>query len=82
MNSKFSFRNGWSQVKQGDARAVRSKMMGVLNITSRQSFNDRLNGRIEPKVSEYHDIERVFSEYGITDVWGPVRGITEIHGAV
>ena len=82
MNSKFSFRNGWSQVKQGDARAVRARLMEVMNITTLQSFRDRLNGKVEPKVLEYQGIERVFAEYGITDVWGPVQGITEICEAV
>ena len=82
MNSKYSFRNGWSQVKQGDARAVKSKVMEVLGVNTRAGFHVRLNGMIEPKISEYNDIERVFAEYGITDVWGPVRGITQIQEAV
>ena len=82
MDSNYSFRNGWSQVRQGDARAVRSKLMTVLNITTRASFSNCLNGKIEPKISEYHVVERVFAEYGITDVWGPVRGITQIQEAV
>ncbi len=44
--------------------------MDKLSIRTRQSFHLRLNGEIEPKVSEARAIEEVFSEYGITDVWG------------
>ena len=78
MNNRFSFRNGWSQVRQGDARAVRNKLMIALDITTRQPFLDRLNGKIEPRVTEVERIEQIFAEYGITEVWGQVKGITDI----
>jgi len=80
--NKFSFQKGWSQVRQGDISAVRVRLMSVLNISTRMAFLDRLNGKVEHKVSEYEAIERVFADYGITDVWGPVVGITEISEAV
>ena len=82
MNSRFSFQKGWAHVKQGDARAVRAKLMTALDITSRVSFLDRMKGKIEPLVTEAEAIERVFAEYGITDCWGHVQGITEISEAV
>lgn len=68
--NEFSFQKGWSQVKQGDASTVRSKLMAALNITTRMAFLDRLNGKVEPKVTEHRAIEEIFAEYGITEIWG------------
>jgi len=68
--NEFSFQKGWSQVKQGDAATVRSKLMAALNITTRMAFLDRLNGKVEPKITEHRAIEDIFAEYGIKKVWG------------
>lgn len=68
--NEFSFRKGWSQVRQGDAAAVRSKLMVALNLTTIMAFLDRLNGKVEPKVSEAKAIEEIFASYGIKQVWG------------
>lgn len=70
MNENFSFKKGYQQVQQKDAKEVRQKIMTALNLTSRRSWGLRLNGFIEPKVSEAQTIENIFQEYGITDVWG------------
>lgn len=66
----FSFKKGYQQVQQKDAKDVRKKIMTALNLTSRRSWGLRLNGIIEPKVSEAQAIENIFNEYGITDIWG------------
>ncbi len=68
--NQFSFQKGWSQVKQGDAATVRSRLMEALNITTRMAFLDRLNGKVEPKITEHQAIESIFAEYGITEIWG------------
>jgi hypothetical protein len=70
MEDNFSFQKGWSQVKQREAAAIRSKLMVALNITTRMAFLDRLNGKVEPKITEYQAIEKIFAEYGIKKVWG------------
>lgn len=70
MDNNFSFQKGWSQVKQGEAAAVRSKLMSALNITTRMAFLDRLNGKVEPKISEHRAIEDIFQMYGIEEIWG------------
>ena len=57
-------------MKQGDARVVKKKLWVALDIGSRQTFSERMKGKVEPRVSEAEAIERVFAEYGITDVWG------------
>ncbi len=68
--NEFSFKKGWSQVKQGDVAQVREKLMCALSITTRMAFLDRLNGKVEPKITEHRSIEEIFSDYGIKDVWG------------
>lgn len=68
--SEFSFQKGWAQVKQGDVHIVRSKLMTVLGIKTRMAFLDRLNGKVEPRVSEYRAIEDIFETYGISHIWG------------
>ena len=66
----FSFNKGWSQVKNGDIPECRKKLMSVLGIKTRVAFLSRLKGDVEPKVSEAKAIEKVFAEYGVSDVWG------------
>lgn len=67
---EFSFKKGWGQVKNIDMPVVRKKIESALGIRNRNSFYNRLNGDVEPKVSEAKAIESIFSEYGITEVWG------------
>lgn len=68
--SEFSFQKGFSQVKQKDIKNVKRKIMSALGISTRPSWTARLNGVVEPKVSEAKAIEEVFAEYGIKQVWG------------
>ncbi len=68
--SDFSFQLGFSQVKQRDIKDVKQKIMLALGINTRSSWLMRLNGVVEPKVSEAKAIEEIFAEYGITEVWG------------
>lgn len=67
---QFSFNKGWSQVKNGDLRKCRKKLMEALGITTRMAFLNRLRGDVEPKVSEAKAIESIFAELGIKEVWG------------
>lgn len=70
MEGKFSFKRGFGQVKIKDQQSVRSKIMKALDINSRGAWRLRLEGEIEPRVSEAQAIEKIFSEYGIKDIWG------------
>ena len=54
-------------MRQKDAKKV---MEQIKKITTNVSWNARLNGKVEPKMSEAKAIEKVFAEYGITEVWG------------
>ena len=59
-------------MRQKDVQEVKERIMDALHITTRVSWAARLNGTIEPKVSEAKDIESIFADYDITDVWGAV----------
>lgn len=69
-NSEYAFVRGWLQVKNGDLNACREKLMNGLCILTRAAFLNRLNGKVEPKISEKKIIESIFAEFGITEVWG------------
>lgn len=70
MVRSFSFKKGWNQLRHGDVEQARNKLMDALRLTSTPPFYQRLNGKVEPKVTEAEAIERIFAEYGITEVWG------------
>lgn len=73
MGSRFSFNEGFSQVKRKDLPAVKQAIMEAIGIRTRASWLSRLNGKVEPKVSEAEAIEAIFKQYGITKVWGEVK---------
>ncbi len=66
----FSFKKGWKSVSIGDSRSVRNEIMVALGISTRAAWLNRLNGKVEPKISEAEAIASVFQKYGITDFWG------------
>lgn len=57
-------------MKGKDLPAVKSDIMQALCISSRPAWLARLNGTIEPKVSEAQAIEDIFKKYGVSDIWG------------
>ena len=67
---KFSFKRGWSQIKQCDAPVVKKKIMKAIKINSRNAFYERLCGKVEHRITEHQAIEQIFAEYGVTDVLG------------
>ncbi len=68
--NEFSFKLGFSQVKRKDVQEVKNRIMNALGLRTRVSWYARLNGTVEPKVSEAKIIESVFADFGITRVWG------------
>jgi hypothetical protein len=44
--------------------------MKALNIKTHQTWYFRLHGKQEPKFSEGVAVEKIFHEYGITEIWG------------
>lgn len=69
-NAEFSFRRGFMQLAQRDVPKLRQQIMEELRITTPNAWSARVYGRTEPRVSEAQAIEKIFAEYGITDVWG------------
>jgi hypothetical protein len=53
MNEKFSFKRGWRQVRRKDSKAVQERIMMVLGVHTAMSWSRYLNGRIEPRITEY-----------------------------
>jgi len=69
--SRFSFQKGFDQVKNKDVKNARREIMEALKINSRYGWSRRINGLVEPKVSEVEVIERIFLKYGVkSDIWG------------
>lgn len=67
---KFSFKKGFSQVRQKDVANVKHEIMSALGITTRMGWSNRIRGIVEPKISEAKAIEETFAKYGIKEVWG------------
>ena len=55
-----------------DIRKAREDLKGVLGISSRSQWYQRLSGKIIPNIEEKEAIEQVFSKYKVkkSDVWG------------
>lgn len=67
---KYSFKKGWSQIQQKDTAEARRRITKALNLNTRASWKLRLDGTVEPKVSEAQAIEAIFHDYGIFEIWG------------
>ncbi len=75
-NSKiYSFRKGYAKVKREDSSKIKDEIMAALgyNPKSRSSWWRRLNGKLIPDLEEAAKIEKIFSKYGITEIWGHER---------
>lgn len=66
----FSFKKGYRQLPIGITKQVQSEIMSALRLEGRMSWYNRLNGRIEPKITEVQKIEEIFHNYNITEIWG------------
>lgn len=69
---KKSFQKGWYKIPQGNVAAARVRLMAALGVTTRQAFRNRMNGQVTHTEDEILVIEGIFSDYGITDIWGTV----------
>ncbi len=70
MNGKYSFRMGFGQAKHQDVPKIKREIMSAIGIKTRAAWLGRLNGKVEPRVSEAETIVTIFAKYGVTDVWG------------
>ena len=67
---KYSFQKGMNQVQIGRRQFIRKRIMDALGLTTYPSYYQRLNGNVEPKISEAKIIEEIFAKEGIKQVWG------------
>jgi hypothetical protein len=70
MEKNYSFKRGFNQVPIGKADTVKKEIMESLEIISKAAWERRLNGNVDPRVSEITAIEAVFAKHGIKQVWG------------
>lgn len=70
ITERFSFKKGFRQLPVCKTKEVQQAIMEALGITARMTWYDRLNGRIEPRVSEAESIEKIFHQHNITEIWG------------
>lgn len=66
----FSFKKGFRQLPVSKTKEVQASIMEALQIKGRMTWYDRLNGKVEPRMTEAERIEDIFFLYGITEVWG------------
>lgn len=66
-----AFRKGLSEVRVKDVPAVKAALMGILGVTTKQSFIRYADGRVANlDVEKARKIEAVFAEYGVAECWG------------
>lgn len=63
--NKWSFKDAFHSLPHNEMSIVRKEIEKALNIKANMSWYNRLNGNIEPKVSEYLAIKRIFKKRGI-----------------
>ena len=70
---KYPFRKGWDQVPGGKQPMIKAEIMKGLGIKTRAAWLKRLDGNVEPTVSEAEFLVKIFRKHGVTDVWGVGR---------
>lgn len=70
MENTNAFFKGWLQITNGSSKQVKEEIMRALEITTTGAWYNRLYGKVIPNKEEVEKIEKIFSEHGITEVWG------------
>lgn len=65
-----AFRKGWLHLDPQHQEAVKSAIMQVLEVTTYASFLNYKNGKREMKKSQANEVEAIFKNYDVNDVWG------------
>lgn len=65
-----AFRKGWLHLDPQHQEAVKSAIMQVLGVSTYASFLNYKNGKREMKKSQANEVEAIFKNYDVTDVWG------------
>ena len=66
-----AFKEGLRKLRVVDVPAVKQEIMGILGVTTKQSFLRYANGRSATlDVDKAARIQETFSKYGVPDCWG------------
>ena len=70
-NPNKAFRKGLREIKVKDESEVRTAILGILGVTTKQSFANYANGKtVNLDVDKARRIEALFASYGVYDCWG------------
>lgn len=66
-NGSWSLERGFAQVDRKKRKDLRNDLKRVLGVASRNGWNKRYRGMIEPTVTDFMKIMEVFEVYGVTE---------------
>lgn len=70
-NSKnWAFNRGYSQVPRAKAKKLKNDIKEALGVKAYISFFRHLHGISMHTAEQAKDIEKIFNDIGITDIWG------------
>lgn len=67
--NKYSFRVAYDSLPRIRQREAREKLKDIFGITSEIQLYKRIDGEIEPKISQAIAVVNFFSKYGIEVSW-------------
>ena len=70
-NPSKAFQRGLRDIKVKDIQDVRTSLMGILGVGTRQGFRNYANGLVQNlDVDKAKQIEVLFASYGVSNPWG------------
>ena len=67
--NQYSFRFAYDSLPRNKQPEARKKIKEIFGIISDQQLYKRIDGDIEPKISEAQEVMRYFSSFGIKISW-------------
>jgi len=67
--NQYSFRYHYDSLPRNKQPEARQRIKDIFGIISDQQLYKRIDGEIEPKISEAQEVVRYFSTYGIKINW-------------
>ncbi len=65
-----AFRKGWLRLDPQHQEVVKNAIMQVLEVKTYASFLNYKNGKREMKKSQANEVEAIFANYNVNDIWG------------
>jgi len=68
---EWAYQRGYDQLKVYDVDTFNEEAMRIFGTTTKSSIYYYRTGRVEPKVSQYFALLKLFRRFGITkNIWG------------